>query len=380
MVAILKEYIGSLVEKILTESKQNIINLGYPPIVATLFFEKFGQKAFLLAKWYKEYKNFRNLENDSWWAKVDHGNIFRRHRDFRLPDMIFMYNAAISGDLERYQAARKEYGFSMDEEPDLEQAAKTWKFGIEEDFFGDIFFNSVFVKDISSGKIKDLKPYDKLTYQQAEDKYDKKRVFKDVEPIKEYPNGWRWINVGPKCQLVGGMMKNCGSTGVMSMDPDRTMITLFDPRNKAHVVVTYSPNDKRISGDQGVGSSAVKEIYHDYVFDLAKVLGVIFDFEKSNSDLMKIKGAAGPENVKTITSPTGSSYYKKVELMDGTSWYTNGYSYVSETDIQKMLPRYENDLAKTLAGVFHHDDRELRSVLNYVPSQKLAGFIRGKAS
>ena len=229
-----------------------------------------------------------------------------------------------------------------------------WKAEIKENFSEDIFFKSVFVKDIISGKIPDLKPYTKLAYQEAQDKYDKKRVFKEAEPLKTYPNGWKWINVGPKCQLVGGQMKNCGSTGVMSMDPDRTMITLFDPRNKPHVVVTWSPGDKRISGDEGVGGSAVKEIYQEYVFDLADILGARFDFDRTKSDVMKIKGAIGPKKVKSITNPTGGSYYSRVELVSGDTWYTNGYTYVPEAVVQENLPEYGNDLQKTLVGIFHN--------------------------
>jgi hypothetical protein len=83
--------------------------------------------------------------------------------------------------------------------------------------------------------------------------------------------------------LVGGLMKNCGSAGLMSMDKDRTLLVLFDSKNKPHIIVTYSPNEKRIAQDQGIGSSEPKEKYHDYILDLANFLNVRYDVEKSKS-------------------------------------------------------------------------------------------------
>jgi hypothetical protein len=44
-----------LLKSLIFESKQSIVNLGYPEIIASLFYEKFGNKAYQLAKWYKEY-------------------------------------------------------------------------------------------------------------------------------------------------------------------------------------------------------------------------------------------------------------------------------------------------------------------------------------
>lgn len=372
MTSLIHEYIEIFIGNLLSESKQNIVNLGYPPVVASIFFENFGPKAFLLAKWLKDYSNYRNLDNSIWFGKSNIGNMFSGRRNFNLHDILFMYEAAASGDIERYQAARKENDFALENEIDLDDAVRLWKSEVKESVLEDPFFNSVFIKDIISGKISDLKPFSKLTYQEAQDKYDKKRVFKEAEPLKTYPNGWKWINVGPKCQLVGGQMKNCGSTGVMSSDPDRSMITLFDPRNKPHVVVTWSPNDKRISGDEGVGSTPVKDIYQDYVFDLAKTLGANFDFERTKSPIMKIKGAVGPENVKSITSAGGTSHYSKVELINGETWFTNGYYFAPESDVIKMMPEYENDLLKTLIGVFHHDFRNLRSRVGFVSSFEFA--------
>lgn len=371
MARLLQEYLYLVVESVLLESKQNIVNLGYPPIVASFFFERFGNKAFLLAKWYKDYKNYRNLPDDQWFNKSDPGNMFDRPRNTTFFDFVELYEAAAAGDMPRYIQARNDAGYGRPMEgEDLSKAAQQWLSTLKENFLTDPFFSNVFVKDIISGKVTDLKPFVKLPFKQASEKYDKKRVFSDVEPLKTYQNGWKWIDVGPKCELVGGQMKNCGSTGVMSMDPDRTMLTLFDKGNKPHVVVTYSPNDKRISGDEGVGSTPVKDEYGDYVLDIAKHLGANFDFDKSKSTTLALKAAVGPENLKSITGVGGSNYYFRVELNNGKVWYTNKYTFVSEQDIQKMMPQYENDLTKTLIGVFHTDSRDLynRKAVTYVPA------------
>ena len=129
---------------------------------------------------------------------------------------------------------------------------------ISRGFFKKVFFSRNLIIGIDSGKIIDLHPYANLTFREANEKYEKKSIFSDKTPVKKYPNGWRWVDAGAKCDLIGGMMKNCGSTGVMSADKDRTMLTLFDEQNIPHVVATYSPNEKRISGVEGQASTAVK--------------------------------------------------------------------------------------------------------------------------
>jgi len=38
----------------LFESKQTIMNLGFPEVVASIFNELFGNKAFIIAKWFRD--------------------------------------------------------------------------------------------------------------------------------------------------------------------------------------------------------------------------------------------------------------------------------------------------------------------------------------
>lgn len=367
MTASLKEYIDILLqEEFLKESKQNIINLGFPPVVASLLFEKYGNKAFTVAKWFKDY-HWRGVgPEERWWINASPGG----SRKPDLSDFIYLWQQAQvaldSGDPKVYLAARRELGLHLDpnywnatrdrtfEEIlanlDLVKEVKSNIASIRESFFDDVFFHSVFMKDFTSGKISDVKPYSKLGYQQSQDKYDKKRIFADQEPLKTYPDGWKWINVGPKCQLIGGLMKNCGSTGVMSWDENKTMLVLFDPRNKPHVVTTYSPTQKRLSGAEGVGSSVPKEAYENYILDLASTLGIRYDAEKSNSPSLRIKTAFGPHFKSMMALDTNSAYSPesvtyKIMLNDGQIWYGSGTNFISQEDVLKAAQEERVDVS-----------------------------------
>ena len=52
---------------LLSESKQEISNLGFPKIVIDLFWQKFGKNAFLISKWFKEYNiKAKRIESPDW--------------------------------------------------------------------------------------------------------------------------------------------------------------------------------------------------------------------------------------------------------------------------------------------------------------------------
>ena len=44
---------------IIFESKQNLINIGIPEVIAKILFEEFGNNAFLIGKWFKEYNLYK---------------------------------------------------------------------------------------------------------------------------------------------------------------------------------------------------------------------------------------------------------------------------------------------------------------------------------
>lgn len=320
-------------EFILLENKQEIVSLGFPKIVADIIFKYFGKFAYQVAKWNKDYSY--DTDKQDWWYLT---NTKTFSKSISLGDYVKLYEASdtIEGYKEKYKQLRGED--SNLEEYELEENKIALAKRIESELMESVFFSHYsLIKDIRSGALTDLAPYKKLNFTQAQDKYDKKHIFKDQEPIKVYQNGWKWINVGQKCNLLGKMMKNCGSAGVMSMDEDRTILALFDKGNKPHVVVTYSPNEKRISGDQGIGSTAVKDKYADYVIDLAHYLGVRFDTFRSDNKLLKMKYLFGMDaSVERVNQNNKYATDLFIIRSKGKEYYANPYYAIEKGDIQKV--------------------------------------------
>jgi hypothetical protein len=316
-------------ESFLMESKQSIIGLRYPEIIAKLLYKRFGQNAFIIAKWYRE-SRFSDKVPDNWWLQIT--GDFRRTPS--LYDLTTLYAATTSE--EEYLKVLDKLELSRDDFVDLEEQRQALKVQIEKQFFDDFFFTYSLPADIMSGKLKDMSPYKNLTFWDAQYKYDEKNIFQDTTPVKTYKNGFKWINVGKRCTVVGHKMRNCGSAGLMSLDSSAVMIVLFGPENTPHVVVTYSPKEKRISGDQGGASTEVKSKYHSYILDLAKTLEATFDADKSKSTFLKMKyllqGKA--TNLRQINQ---DSAYDKLFMfnMQGKVYYSNGQVAVTKEDVEK---------------------------------------------
>jgi hypothetical protein len=327
-------------EFLLIENKQEIISLGFPKVITDILYENFGKNAFQIAKWNKDYMNG---EGEDWWL-IRHTSY--SGRTISLGDYVRLYNA---NNAEEYKKIYADIFYDsepikIDDEDEFKEQKQFLRKRIEADLLKTTFFSYLsLIKDIKDGKLQDLGPYKKLSYEKAQDKYDKKNIFKDIEPLKIYENGWKWINAGKKCHLIGKMMKNCGSAGVMSDDEDRTIIALFDKGNKPHVIVTYSPNQKRISGEEGIGSSAVKDKYVDYILDLAELLDSSIDHYKTKSKLMKIKILLG-DRIKAIEKLKHNIFafdeYFKISLDDNVQYITNGYFMLSLEDLRKIKEKY----------------------------------------
>src|SRR6516225_3391985 len=77
-------------------AKQDIVNLGYPEIIARFFYEKYGNLAPLLAKWYKDYRVPQDWEGGDWWRKFldKFGDLYS------LANLTYLYER--SGDLESF--------------------------------------------------------------------------------------------------------------------------------------------------------------------------------------------------------------------------------------------------------------------------------------
>jgi hypothetical protein len=328
---VLKDFIQLLVGELLQESKQQILNLGFPEVIASILYKRFGASAPLIARWFKESKIGEKKEAKKNWWRDAFNDWSARSTEPTLLDLVDVYHKKTNGDypekdksyLENIENTLEKYG-----ENDL----KSLRSKIESKLNSDWFFTNNLLT------VTDLNPYKKLSFEEAKKKYDEKRIFEDQTPVKAYSNGWRWINVGPRCELVGKKMSNCGSAGVMSMDPDKTIITLFDEHQNPHVVVTYSPNEKRISGDEGAGSTGVKPEYHNYVLDLVKTLGVQFDYNRSKSPELRLKGALGAavQKIEPYFENSLNIIYL-LKMRDGKMYYTNSYDFISKNDLDAFI-------------------------------------------
>lgn len=326
----------------LNESVQNLVNIGFPKIIASVLNSNFGKNAYLVGKWYREYDSYGSDRGNKWWSRPTF-TMMKSDREIRvyveMYEMLQKVNTKEEFEKERDLIQKKYMYESLDFSEQKKDLIRYLKTEIENKFLDSSFFDKRIIKDIKNGILTDVKPYEKLDFSDANKKYEEKIIFSDLTPVKSYPNGWRWINVGKRCEYVGNMMRNCGSAGVMSYDEDRTIIALFDKENIPHVVVTYSPNEKRISGDEGGASTPVKNEYADYVLDLAKTLGVNFDSEKTTSKFLKIKYELG-DKLKTIKQVPGKSIFNEVyeiKLVDGKVYFTNGYEVISKQELKTFI-------------------------------------------
>lgn len=327
----------------LAASQSNIVNLGYPKILAKIFDERFGKNAFTIARWMKEL----HVPGDTDWLN----KIGRRPgswmADGDLKKCLGLFNAAQTaidkGAPAIYVKYKRENDFGvMDSElsltsDDLRETQQYLISEMTEEIVGDLFFYYSIGRDILSGKLTNLAPYKKLSFREALDKFNEKKVFQDQKPFKVYPDGWRWINVGNKCELIGGKMQNCGSAGVMGSDPDRTMYALFDTSDNPHVLLTHSPNEKRISGVEGIGGSTIKDKYSDYVMDLVDMLGADYDIGKSQTKILNLKTSLRGVT-KDLTRITDDLYSEIFSFHDesGRFYYTDSFNVMSADDVEKI--------------------------------------------
>jgi len=156
---------------IITESKENIKGLGYPEIIAKLFYGQFGNKhAYLISKWYRDYSSSDPTNN--WWSLS--------HRDFytiSIVDLVDIYNSTNSS--ENYFKTLKKLELSVDDEDfvDLEEERESIKNQIKDKLFSNSFFRyNRLIEDLISGRLKDVSPYKNMNFWKAQIKYDEKNI------------------------------------------------------------------------------------------------------------------------------------------------------------------------------------------------------------
>lgn len=348
-------------------SKQQLANIGLPSGVASLFIEKFGRNASLVAKWFKEYVLFGRAAEQGWFYNQRVTSFGHQSSD-DLTIYSKLYDAAMTRDDSVYKQTKESIGLYVDPAEssiDFDRYIPALKTGLDKALQDSTFFRQKLVKDLTTKKLTDLKPYSKMTFDVANKAYEAKLLFaggsvpKEMgHLIKRYPDGMMWINAGARCSLIGSDMKNCGSSGLMSTDPDKTIVALYDKNRVGHALFTLSPNDSnRISGVQGVGSTELKPQYNSYVLDVVKELGGWLDLYGSTplNNELTLRYRLGDHLIaleKVGTSGYYTTYKLIVRLPNGNeeTFYSNGYSVLAPSEIHS--PQY----AEYLKGNESHSD------------------------
>lgn len=317
----------------ISESSKGIVSLAYPAVVAKIFNRNLGKHAQLMAKWYRDYMWPKDEFPRNWWHQAHwsaRGNI-------TISDYTDLYDAAT--DEASYNKMLRQLGIELDggSEFNSEEKRKRIEMLIEHDIMGSSFFNNSLVRKILSGEIRDLSPYKNLRFGDAQMSLEKKMMFSGMKTVKSYEDGYKWIDVGSKCSYIGREMRNCGRALSVYGDQDKTILVLFDGNEKPHILVTYLPNDRVITADEGVGSSEPKEKYHGYILDLASHLGAEYDIHHAKSNTLRGKYLLSRLGANFEKLPIEDTFYVyHVFEVGGRKFYTNGYTVVPAEDVDRV--------------------------------------------
>lgn len=301
-----------------------IKRLGFPDLLAHTFQDIFGKNSFILARWFASHYKGRRSDRDHWLSYINDGRLYM---------LSLLYDAIKKKDIDLYIKILKEYELSIPENINdeyLDSMKDILKNEIKKVLKKDYFFSFNLTNDILAGKVKNLAPYKKLDFKDAIVKYNEKQIFNDVDPIIEFQDGYKWIDVGKRSYLIGKLMRNCGSCGVMSWDENKTMMVLFDKENKPHVVATYSPGENRLSGIEGVAGSMIKDKYADYLIPLQEKLGAKVDIHKSKSKMLALKVAFLDQikEIKRLAEVQTYDNFFYIKFSDGKEYISDFYSFV----------------------------------------------------
>jgi hypothetical protein len=133
---------------LLTEAKADIVGLGFPAIIATILHEQYGNLAYLIAKWFRDYKYSTDPKPDNWWLQTTSSFLW---------DLTDLYKSTTDED--SYKAALDRKGISNDKFLGLDDEKQALKEQIEKQFLNDYFFKDEFVKEVVTGQIKDINNY-----------------------------------------------------------------------------------------------------------------------------------------------------------------------------------------------------------------------------
>jgi len=354
-------------------------NLGFPKSLEEAFEDIFGNRVTTYGKWFKEYQG-KSRYGGPWYSGISH---YQSPSDLSLLDCVKMLEAIRVNDEERFnqlievdewsdrgdskwaKIGLKEKGM-QNAKPYLEKQLRD---GLVDDA---TFFTRDIVEDREKIKKQEFKQYSKMSFKDASAKYSRIKAFSESKEVMTFDDGHRWLDVGPECQFVGREMKNCGSTGVMSLDSDKTMLILVDSKNKPRIVATLSPNEKRLSGVEGSAGSLPKEEYYDHIVKLADFLDVKFDVTRSNSFLLNLKYLFRGVKIKIKRLKTDNEYERLYEIIlpDKRKLYSDTSYFFLEDEARKAGEilnqkhfskpvNFSTRLRNNIKKIFHGRNRQL---------------------
>ena len=125
---------------LLAESKQSIVNLGFPEVIASILYEKYGSNAFVVSKWYKDYftEDYEAMDNKTWWRRA---NTEYSLKQLGLTDLIMLYDAA-KISFEEYNKIKKQLELEIDDTQEFNKSEKLQDLReeISRGFFKKVFF------------------------------------------------------------------------------------------------------------------------------------------------------------------------------------------------------------------------------------------------
>lgn len=326
-------------EWLLKESRQEVVSLGVPKVIADLLYELFGSSAHLIARWERDHSPSGGEDKD-WWVRSH--TIPKLNEDASLSDLVSLYEKL--SDPERFASEyRRVFRRRPKLDPEnMERHRDILKRRIRKQYLSSRFQGMSLVRDIREGRVTDLAPYKRLRFAYAQEKYDEKGLFRDREPVMGFPDGWRWVDAGQSCELLHRHMKNCGS--VEGEGPGARILALFDAGNKPHVMVTWRPDERSLSNEQGAGSTPIKDDYSDYVVALARHLGARLDAAKSRNSIVAVKQMFGPDARIEVAHEDGLSGRKDSVFLvrsRGRQYYAGKDGAADVEEVEREVERLE---------------------------------------
>lgn len=239
---------------------------------------------------------------------------------------------ATTKPMEEYLVWLKKNGYSSDRTTTPEEDRRLIQSEITDMLFKDSFFKTTLISAVMNTNF-DIRPYKNLNFDEALNYFNTKKLGDPNSIVEEYEDGWRWVDAGSKCELVGSELANCGSVGVMSDDPDRTMLVLLNPQLTPKVVATYSPNQKRISQVQGRGSTEPDSAYYDYILRLSKKLNAPLLERRLDGKNFKIWLYVATESEPELFNAGYFNNIYKFTMPDGRVWYSDSNYFIEESNL-----------------------------------------------